>query len=251
MDSIAWADPPARVVLRIGEIHLWRAALTQAEEVEQSLARTLSDDERRRAEGFRCERDRRAFGVGRGVLRTLVGRYLGIAPARVVFEYGRRGKPRLADTLSKAGLRFNAAHSNGLYLCAFALRQEIGIDLEYVIPVPEMLQVAELAFSSAEHAALCALPAEERPQAFFECWSRKEACLKAGGCGMAGGSRDRFAAPPVVGEPQGHGGLQTQSRAEERWSIRLVRPAPRYIAAVAAEGSLGPVQAWAWRSVAG
>lgn len=251
MDSIVWADPPASVALRAGEIHLWRAALTQAEEVGQCLVRILSDDERRRAGSLHCERDRRAFGVGRGVLRMLVGRYLGIAPARIVFEYGRWGKPRLAGALSKAGLRFNAAHSNGLFLCAFTLEQEIGIDLERVVPVPEMLQVAELAFSSAEHAALCATPAEERPQAFFEYWTRKEAWLKAGGYGLVGGPRGRLAAPLAVGEPRGHGGLQGQGRAEDRWAIRFFRPAPGYIAAVAAEGALGPMQAWVWIPVAG
>ena len=89
----------------------------------------------------------------------LVGRYLGIAPVCVRFEYGRWGKPRLAGTLGTSGLRFNAAHSDGLFLAAFTLEQEIGIDLERVVPIPEMLQVARLAFSPAEHAALCVLPA--------------------------------------------------------------------------------------------
>ena len=71
-------------------------------------------------------------------------------------------------------------------LAVFTLQQEIGIDLEHVAPVPEMLEVAELAFSPAEHASLCALPAEARTQAFFDCWTRKEAWPKAGGDGMAG-----------------------------------------------------------------
>ena len=80
METIVWADPPASAALPAGETHLWRAALAQTDEVAQRLVRVLSDDEQRRAHGFHSERDRRAFCVGRGVLRMLLGRYLGIAP---------------------------------------------------------------------------------------------------------------------------------------------------------------------------
>jgi 4'-phosphopantetheinyl transferase len=183
----------------------------------------------------------RAFGVGRGVLRALIGRYLGITPARVRFEYGRWGKPRLAGALSTSGLRFNAAHSDGLFLAAFTPEQEIGIDLERVVPVPEMLQIAELAFSPAEHASLCALPAEARTQAFFDCWTHKEVRLKAGGDGMVG-PRGRSAVHPAKGERRGHAGPQSQGGAEDRWSIHAFTPAPEYVAALAVEGPLGPMQ---------
>ena len=250
MEPIVWADPPLSVAFPAGEIHLWRAALAQTDEVAQRLVRVLSDDEQRRADGFHFERDRRAFGVGRGVLRTLIGRYLGIAPARVRFEYGRWGKPRLAGTLGTSGLRFNAAHSDGLFLCAFTLEQEIGIDLERIVPIPELLQIAELAFSPAEHAALCALTAEARTEAFFDCWTRREAWLKARGAGMAG-PRDPTAEHPVMGERRGGGDPQSQGGAEDRWSIRTFRPASEYVAALAVEGPPGPVQAWQWSSAAG
>ena len=250
METIVWADPPASAALPAGEIHLWRAALAQTDEVAQRLVRVLSDDEQRRAHGFHSERDRRAFCVGRGVLRMLLGRYLGIAPTRVKFEYGRWGKPRLAGTLGKSGLRFNAAHSDGLFLCAFTLEQEIGIDLERVVPVPEMLQIAEVAFSPAEHAALCALPAKARTQAFFDCWTRREAWLKARGAGMAG-PRDPSAEQPVMGERRGDAGLLSQGGAEDRWSVHAFTPAPQYVAALAVEGPLGPIQAWQWSSAAG
>ena len=193
------------------------------------------------------ERDRCSFSVGRGVLRMLVGRYLGIAPARVKFEYGRWGKPWLAGTLGKSGLRFNAAHSDGLFLCAFTSEQEIGIDLERIVPVPELLQIAELAFSPAEHAALCALPAEARTQAFFDCWTRREAWLKAGGDGMAGPG-GRGAARPAKRERRGDAGLSSQGGAEDRWSVHAFTPASEYVAALAVEGPLSPVQAWQWSS---
>ena len=247
MNTIVWADPPASAALPAGEIHVWRAALAQAEEVVQRLTRVLSDDEQRRSDGFHYARDRCSFSVGRGVLRMLVGRYLRIAPARVKFEYGRWGKPRLAGTLGKSGLRFNAAHSDGLFLCAFTSEQEIGIDLERIVPVPELLQIAELAFSPAEHAALCALPAEARTQAFFDCWTRREAWLKAGGDGMAG-PRGRGAARPAKGERRGDAGLLSQGGAEDRWSGHAFTPASEYVAALAVEGPLSPVQAWQWSS---
>ena len=135
----------------------------------QHLTRVLSDDEQRKSEGFHYKRYRSSFSMGHGVLRMLIGRYLGIAPAHVRFEYGHWGKPRLTGTLGTPGLRFNAAHSDGLFLCAFTLEQEIGIDLERIVPTPELLQIAKLAFPPAEHAALSALPAEARTQAFFDC----------------------------------------------------------------------------------
>ena len=184
------------------------------------------------------------------MLRTLVGRYLGIAPACVRFEYGRWGKPRLAEALSTSLLRFNAAHSDGLFLAAFTAEQEIGIDLERIVPVPEMLQVAELAFSPAEHAALCALPAEARTQAFFDCWTRREACLKAEGEGLAG-SKDPNVEHPAMSERRGRDDQQSQGGAEHRWSILAFTPAPQYVAALAVEGPLGPIQAWQWSSAAG
>ena len=249
MDTIVWVDPPASVALPAGEIHVWRVALAQAEEVVQRLTRVLSDDEQRRSDGFHYERDRCSFSVGRGVLRMLVGRYLGSRPCAVKFEYGRWGKPRLAGTLGKSGLRFNAAHSDGLFSAPSPWSRRSALTWSVSSPYRRCCKSPNWRFPrrSMPPSAPYRGGATE---AFFNCWTRREAWLKARGAGMAG-PRDPTAEHPVMGERRGGGDPQSQGGAEDRWSIRTFRPASEYVAALAVEGPPGPVQAWQWSSAAG
>jgi 4'-phosphopantetheinyl transferase len=166
------------------DIHVWRVAPDQPERIVQQLHLALSTDEQARASRFHFERDRTRFVVGHGALRVILGRYLGLEPDQVRFEYGPHGKPLLAPPGSN-GLCFNASHSQGLGLCAVAQQREIGVDLEHMHPVADAEQIAERFFSAQENAALRALPANQRQEAFFNCWTRKEAFIKAVGDGLS------------------------------------------------------------------
>jgi 4'-phosphopantetheinyl transferase len=170
-------------LLRLPEdaVHVWSASLDVEATRLGALARQLSRDEVDRARRLRSSRDRARFVVARGILRELVGRYLGVEPRRVRFHYGARGKPRLDED----ALAINVSHAGDRACFAFARGREIGVDFEQVRHDFPCERVAAAFFSVAEVAALRAFPPRERCDAFFRCWTRKEAYLKARGDGLA------------------------------------------------------------------
>jgi 4'-phosphopantetheinyl transferase len=234
--ALAWAPPP----LAPDEVHVWRVALEQPPAGFARLAARLSPDERRRAARFRFERDRRRYQVAHGALRELLAGYLDHETERLVFVEGAHGKPVLAPPHG-AELRFNLSHSGELALCAVSRRREVGVDLEQVRELSDADALARRFFAEAESAALAALPAAERLPAFFRCWTRKEAYLKAVGAGLLL-ALDGF---QVSLQPEaGPCGLSVSGRPEEtaRWSLQGLDVAQGYVAAVVAERP-------AWRPV--
>jgi 4'-phosphopantetheinyl transferase len=177
-----WSSAPESLSLSSGEIHVWRARLEQPAEVQESFLRTLADDERARADRFHFEKHRRRFVLARGFLRALLGRYLEIEPAEVAFAYGPYGKPSLADD---SDLQFNMSHSHELAVYGFVLDREIGVDVEYVKEDFPGEDIAHHFFSTVEVENLVALAESERAAAFFRCWTRKEAYIKAIGSGLS------------------------------------------------------------------
>src|SRR5687768_4340971 len=151
----------------------------------EPLAGLLSDDERRRAERFVFERDRRRYTVARARLRQLLGERLGAAPESLRLAYGRHGKPALARRPAQRDLRFNVSHCGEVAAYAFTEGREVGVDVEEVRLLPDADEVAMRFFSQRERAAYLRLPASERPQGFFNCWTRKEAFVKAVGDGLS------------------------------------------------------------------
>lgn len=213
-----------------------------------ALARALSEDELQRAERFRFERDRTRFILCRGTLRRVLGRYLNETPERVRLRATARGKPGLAEGHEEGGLRFNLSHSGGYALVGVARGQEIGVDLERVRPVPEADQIVQRFFSQQENAAYFALPPDKRPEAFFACWTRKEACLKATGEG--------FFLPPdrfdVAFDPDAPARLLRIDGDPERaarWSLQALTPVDGYAAAVAVEGPCERLSCWQWPAI--
>ena len=160
---------------------MWRAALERPDEVVGRLRRLLSDDERARADRFRFDRDRSRYTVGRSLLRVLLGRYVGIAPEDLRFEYGAYDKPRLAS----GGPWFNLSHSGPVALYAFTKAAEVGIDVELDNEDFARERIAERFFSPTEVAVLRSLPESLQPRAFLACWTRKEAFIKARGDGLS------------------------------------------------------------------
>lgn len=224
-----------------GEVHVWRACLDRPEEELADLARLLSPDERERAGRFHFERDRRHFVAGRGILRGILGRYLGRAPEQLAFVYGLRGKPVLPET----PLHFNLAHSGGLAVLAVAHSGAVGIDLERVRPVPDCERIMTSFFSPAEVAAILALPPADRLLAFFTCWIRKEAYLKARGDGIAT-ELHRFSVSAGPGSPPRLLHVDGHPQETQRWSFRDLPLESGYLGVVAWEGSIRSVQHRLW-----
>src|SRR3989442_6041333 len=127
-----WHPAPAALQLPDNQVHVWRAGLDVSTASRDLLHQVLSSDEQERAARFHFEKDRHHYAAARGLLRTILGRYLALPPAQLQFSYNAFGKPALAPGISPIPLRFNLAHSHGLALFAFNRSREIGIDLELI-----------------------------------------------------------------------------------------------------------------------
>lgn len=244
-----WQPAPANLYLASDEIHLWRASLDQATTSVDQLAETLSADERHRAERFFFERDRLHFIVGRGLLRIILGRYTGIEPSRLEFHYGLRGKPAIVPTPDNANLHFNISHSDGLALYAVARDRELGVDLEHIRPISDIEEIAERFFSAAENAALRNIPPSSKLEAFFTCWTRKEAYIKATGHGLSL-PLDQFDVALVPGTISALLKIRGDRDAASRWLLQEIAVAPSYVAALAVEGRVWHFHYWTCPDVA-
>ena len=162
-----------------GEIHIWAFNLDENAGEAYRFLEALVPQERERSSRFFFLKDRLRWAVGRAMLRLILGRYSGTAPCDISFELTSTGKPRLHD-----GLEFNLSHSEGGALLAVTRAREVGIDLEFIRPVPEALEIAERFFAPSESRKLFNLPPGDQPRGFFELWTRKEAYLKCCGQGI-------------------------------------------------------------------
>jgi 4'-phosphopantetheinyl transferase len=200
-----------------------------------------------RAERFHFEHDRKRFIVARGILRTILGWYLGVEHSRLQFCYRKNGKPALADTFGKGRIHFNLSHSEGLALYAFTRDREIGVDIEYIHDLSEMDQIAERFFSTGENNVFRELPESKKKEAFFRCWTCKEAFIKAIGDGLSH-PLDKFDVSSVPGEPARLLGIEGDAKAASRWTIQELKPASGFAAAFAAEGRRWRLRCWQWLS---
>jgi len=180
-----WRFPPETLLLGCDEVHVWRATLDQPPSQILKFLNNLAVDEQARAERLRFKRDGEHFIVARGVLRAILGFYSNRAPECVSFCYSSFGKPALAGESDRDAIRFSVSHSHGVALYAVTRGREVGIDLERIRFDLAVLEIAERFFSRRELAMLRALPTELQREAFYRCWTRKEAYIKARGMGLA------------------------------------------------------------------
>ena len=237
-----WEYPPVDLTLPDGEIHIWRAALQLPAARLEPLARLLSADERERAERFKFPEHRDRFIVSRGALRQLLGRYLDAAPQSLDFAYGDHGKPFLCGA---EHLHFNLSHSRDLALYAVAQRRQLGIDVEYARRPVNDAEIAERFFAKEEVAAFREVPKARQAEAFYNCWTRKEAYLKARGEGITV-SLDSFVVSLKPGEKATLLHCHRFPWEVSRWSLHTLTPQPDYIAALCVENGHGPLRCWQW-----
>jgi 4'-phosphopantetheinyl transferase len=233
----------SRPSIRPDELHVWSIPLEPADDVVARLAETLSADERARADRFVFPRDRRRFVVARGALRSILASYLDLAPSALAFAYGPAGKPRLEGS---ADLDFNLAHSHELALCAVTAGGPVGVDVEWLRPMPDLLAVARTAFSPAEQAALLARPEGERLAAFFRCWTSKEAYLKARGDGLSL-PLDSFDVSLAADQPPALLANRLDPAEPGRWTLHAFAPAEGYVGALAVGGRPVELRWRVWR----
>lgn len=240
-DSGDWQPPPRNLVAAKHEVHVWRVALNDSRAA--SLRPKLSPDECARADRFHFARDRHRFIVARGSLRTILGAYLKKDPDQLGFSYSRYGKPALADETGGNYLNFNLSHANELALIAVTRERGIGVDIEFIRPQFASEEIAERFFSDNEVAALRALPRAVQSQAFFNCWTRKEAYIKAIGEGMSM-PLNQFHVSLEPGSAAALLGNLRDAQEVSRWSLQELTPGPGYVAAVAVEGNDWQLRCW-------
>ena len=207
------------------------------------LAAALVADERERAARFQFPEHRDRFIAGRGLLRELLGAYLNRPAAALRFAHGPRGKPMLAGADAGTGLCFNLAHSGGRALYVVAHR-EVGVDLECLDRVVSDAPVARRICTPREWVAFQALPAERFREAFFNCWTRKEAVAKALGGGLASGLQNLEVCFPDGESPDGRVSLWDASG--RAWSVLNLPLDAGWSGAVAAEDADWHWQGWRW-----
>ena len=159
--------------------------LNVASDAFHASAAMLSGAERDRASRFAFDSDRRRFTVARAGLRTLLAARLGVTADAVELTYAKNGKPALAKAQADSGLRFNLSHSGDVAAYAFSMGQEIGIDVEGIREIANADNIAARFFSAREIESYDTLAPIDKPLGFLNCWTRKEAFIKALGDGLS------------------------------------------------------------------
>jgi 4'-phosphopantetheinyl transferase len=240
-----WNPPPTHPMPPRGSVHVWRASLDPPAHQVERLRNVLSDAEHVRSGEFFFARDRIRFIAARGLLRVILGRYLGIPPGHLRFRSEEMGKPAVCVSQA-SGIEFSVSHSHGLVVYAVSWNRRIGIDIERIRAVANGAGVPGRVFSARELAVFRALPRDQQRAAFFRAWTRKEACAKAEGQGLSRplGQIDVSLAPFEPGRPLS---IHGDPAASARWSLQDLVPAPGYAGALATEGEDGlPLRCMQW-----
>ena len=241
-----WNIPPRDLQLHENEVHVWRASLIVPEFVREELQGVLAKEEVERAARFHFEIERNHWIVARAILRILLSTYANTAPGQLQFSSNAYGKPFLTFPRLSHQLQFNVSHSQDLALYAFTLKRRVGIDIEYIRADLNYDALAKVSFSPHEQAYLHSLPYELKQEAFFHCWTRKEAYIKARGKGFSIPT-DQFDVSFLSGEPPAL--LQNFVDPQEiiRWSLYELIPGTDYAGALALEGVGWILRCWQWQ----
>lgn len=217
------------------EVHVWTVRVTEYSDFLIDLQRLLSPAEAQAAGRFVYPADRVRYIVAHGVLRQLLSEYLGTPAQQLVFVSEKYGKPSLASMAGPPPLRFNLSHSGDLVLYGITRSRAVGVDVEAIRPDIEIMDLAKNQFSAKEMELLGETPHSDQTDAFFRCWTRKEAYLKARGEGL-GYPLDRFTVELNQEDRPKILWVEDDPDAPERWSLLHLNSLDGYAGAVAVEG---------------
>jgi 4'-phosphopantetheinyl transferase len=218
-----------------GTVDVWCADLDGSSHAFSEFWCVLSHEERAKAFRIRSQENHKRFVIQHGLLRFLLSHYVPVAPAQHKFTHGRRGKPELERARGLSRLYFNMSHSSDKALYAMTGVTEVGVDIERIRPLDDLDSLARGFFTPHEAATLNAQTPKKKLEAFFNCWTRKEAILKATGQGITGGL-DGVEVTVTPDEPAHV--LNTKDKGDNTlpWSLHAWLPARGYVAALAYRG---------------
>jgi 4'-phosphopantetheinyl transferase len=227
------ATTDSRFDLGALDVHVWYAELTNTEDA-ANLEPLLSPDEKQRAARFRFPEHRRRFVIARGFLRQLLGAYVEIEPRDLAFSYSENGKPELS-AIHGSTISFNVSHSGDIGAFAFGLARRIGVDVECIRQDVDVEEIPRRFFSELEQQTLARLDSRKKIEGFFNCWTRKEAYVKAVGSGLSLPLRD-FDVSLLPGEQAKLLATRPIPELASKWSMASLQLGPECAAAVVAEG---------------
>lgn len=233
---VDWLTPPEILELSSSQVDVWRVHLVSISPDES----VLSADERQRAVKFHFDKDRSRYIVSHASLRGILARYLQRAPEELSFSVNEYGKPFLPDR----ELEFNLSHSGDYALIAVTRGRNIGVDVEQIREV-EIEELARRNFSPREVSELMALLPEQRLNGFFNCWTRKEAYIKARGLGLSI-PLDSFIVSLAPNEPAILRATLPDAMDAVWWSLRSLEVASNYAAALVVKGDGMEIRFWDW-----
>jgi len=240
-----WSPAPKDLILADNEVHVWQAQLELPSSQMQRLRGILTADELDRANRFSFEIDQRRFIAARGTLRSILSRYITIYPSHLRFYYNQYGKPFLAAEFSSYLLNFNLSHSGSMALYAITRNMEIGVDVECVRSDFEYEEIAKRFFSVNEVAVLRTIPIEKKLEAFYNCWTRKEAYLKAHGKGLSL-PLDSFDVSFAPWKPPMLLIAKDESQERSLWTLLDLKLGLGYMGALAVKGIGCRFRYWEW-----
>jgi 4'-phosphopantetheinyl transferase len=215
--------------LKRRDVHVWSVRTEASHALAERFEPILARDERERAMRFRFTHLRDSFIVVRGTLRILLGRYLDVSAAGIKFEYSSKGKP---SVIAPGRIEFSVSHSGTLATFAFTAGCVVGVDVEQIRPLPELLSIVDSNLCSEEIAELMSLAADERERAFFLCWTRKEAYVKAIGDGLSATLHD-FRVTVLPGERPRIIRIAHDANASRVWTLNDLQLGLDYAATLA------------------
>ncbi len=234
MNLLEWNLPRKEIVLANNEIHIWLCNLNIPNKNISNLEKILSRKELDKADKFHFPKDRNSFVVSRASLKIILSKYINVEPTAVNFVYNKYGKPFL-DIKNDTNISFNLSHSGNFCLIGITKNNKIGVDIEKINKDFSSLEIAKNYFSEKEYLALTKLPSNERGKAFFYCWTRKEAFIKAEGKGLSI-PLDSF--DVTISEEEAKITRITNKINIDDWKLYNIKVNDEYCAAIASSGNI-------------
>ena len=238
-----WTEPPEDLALNSNRVDVWRVSIRDfSPDSVQWMESILSAEENRRAARFHFNIDRHRFILSHGALRDILACYLYLSPEDIQFKIGEQGKPAIA---SETNLNFNLSHSGDFVLIAIASSHKVGVDVEKHRQDMEHEKIANRFFSEREQSELEKLPNDQKMIGFFNCWTRKEAYIKAHGLGLLL-PLDSFDVSLAPNGPVVLRATRPDSQEASRWTLSSLNVHSDHTGAVAAEGREMEFRFWDW-----
>jgi 4'-phosphopantetheinyl transferase len=246
-NPLLWPEKGLPVELGSKEIHVWAWSFMGLSEPSAGDLMILDEQERKRTARFYFAPDKVRYSSCHANMRRILGSYLRRPPESLVYREAEGGKPELDLTASELPLRFNLSHSKSIALLAVNLGSEVGVDVEDIRPIER--DVAARFFSPAEIASMAPLDGEAWFDAFYRCWTRKEAILKVQGVGLRI-PLDSFDVSVLAEEPAALLAVRPRSKLSAHWHLHNLEPAEGSMAALAAASSAAEIKNFSFRAKA-